>query len=94
MHYHGILLLPGSSRLRTGLAFHFMKYRRLYAGHGSRLDRLHLHQIESDPGYVVRYAFKALKNVRLPYDDCVLVFPKSVTELPRAVTLDDIKSAA
>ena len=62
LHYHGILLLPGSSRLRTGLAFHFMKYRRLYVGHGSRLDRLHLHQIESDPGYVVRYAFKALEE--------------------------------
>jgi hypothetical protein len=82
LHYHGILLMPARSRMRTGLAFHFMKYHRLYLRDRSRLDRLHVCPIDTDTGYVMRYALKALENGRLPYDDCVLVLPKSVTELP------------
>jgi hypothetical protein len=82
LHHHGILLMPARSRLRTGLAFHFMKYHRLYLKDRSRLDRLHVRQIDTDPAYVVGYALKAFENGRLPYDDCVLVLPKSVTELP------------
>ena len=94
LHYHGILLMPAQSRMRTGLAFHFMKYHRLYLKDRSRLDRLHVRPIDTDPGYVVRYTLKALENGRLPYDDCVLVLPKSVTELPRADTLDYARPAA
>jgi hypothetical protein len=94
LHYHGILLMPARSRLRTGLAFHFMKYHRLYVGNGSRLDRLHVLKIKTDPGYVVRYALKALEKGRLPYDDCVLVLPKSVTELPTGGTEREVNAAA
>jgi hypothetical protein len=94
LHYHGILLMPAQSRMRTGLAFHFMKYHRLYLKDRSRLDRLHVRPIDTDPGYVVRYALKALENGRLPYDDCVLVLPKSVTELPTADTVDHVRPAA
>jgi hypothetical protein len=50
-------------------------------------------KIESDPGYVVRYALKALEN-GLPYDDCVLALPKSVTELPSAKTPTELSAAA
>lgn len=94
LHYQGILLMPAQSRLRTGLAFHFMKYHRLYLKDRSRLDRLHVRPIDTDPGYVVRYTLKALENGRLPYDDCVLVLPKSATELLRADTLDYARPAA
>lgn len=94
LHYHGILLMPGRSRLRTGLAFHFMKYHRQYLRDRSRLDRLHVRPIDTDPGYVVRYTLKALENGRLPYDDCVLVLPKSVTELPSAKTPIEVKLVA
>jgi hypothetical protein len=94
LHYHGILLMPARSRLRTGLAFHFMKYQRLYLRDRSRLDRIHVLAIESDPCYVVRYALKALENGRLPYDDCVLVLPKSVNELGRAGASREVMSMA
>jgi hypothetical protein len=94
LHYHGILLMPAQSRLRTGLPFHFMKYRRLYLRDRSRLDRLHVRPIDTDTGYVMRYALKALENGRLPYDNCILVLPKSITELPRADPGDQVRSAA
>ena len=94
LHYHGILLMPAQSRVRTGLAFHFMKYHRLYLRKRSRLDRLHVRPIDTDPGYVVRYAFKALENGRLPYDDCILVLPKSMAELPRADPGDQVRPAS
>ena len=93
LHNHVILLMPAQLQLRTGLALHF-KYHRLYppgqvaAGSPSRPP------IDTDPGHVMRYALKALKNGRLPYDDCVLVLPKSVTELPRADTVDQVRPAA
>jgi hypothetical protein len=71
-----------------------MKYDRLYLRDRSTLDRIHVIPIDTDPGYVVRYALKALENGRLPYDDCVLVLPKSISELARADTVDQVRSAA
>ena len=79
LHYHGIMCVPGVSRLRQGFAKHLRVHPEVYvAGH---LQRVHARRIASrDLTRVTDYAFKSLPRRRASFDD-LLVFPRTASEV-------------
>jgi hypothetical protein len=78
VHMHGILLVPGRSRLKEGVEAHFKRYENCYVRNS--LLRLNVKSIQSNPQEVVGYAFKSVKNRLFNCDD-ILIFPKAKTEI-------------
>jgi hypothetical protein len=76
VHMHGILLVPGRSRLKEGIETHFKRHENRYVR--NNLLRLNVQPIQSDPREVVGYAFKSVKNRLFNCDD-ILIFPKAET---------------
>jgi hypothetical protein len=79
LHFHALVLLPPSSRLRGSLVDHFGERGRLYEGGGVR--RIHVEPVTRDHGRVVDYVFKSVGRRGLSYDDAVLVLPRTRKEL-------------
>jgi hypothetical protein len=75
---HGILLVPGRSRLKEGVETHFKRHEDRYVR--NNLLRLNIQPIEPNAEEVLGYAFKSVKNRLFDYDD-VLIFSKAQTEL-------------
>src|SRR2546427_8504874 len=71
VHMHGILLVPGRSRLKEGVETHFKRYESRYVR--NNLLRLNVQPIQSNPREVVSYVFKSLKNRLFNCDD-ILIF--------------------
>src|SRR4029077_17292603 len=65
LHLHGILCVPGNSRLKVDAAAHFNANKALYVK--NRLLRINIKPVYSED--VVDYAFKALKNGNATPDD-------------------------
>ena len=65
LHLHGILCVPGNSRLKVDAAAHFNASKALYVK--NRLLRIDIKPVYSED--VVDYAFKALKNGNATPDD-------------------------
>jgi hypothetical protein len=82
LHYHSLVLMPPASRLRTSLEDHLRDNSEIYRPATSCLYRIDVRPITFDPGYVTEYALKAFGNGRLSYDECFLVLPRTLSELP------------
>jgi len=80
LHFNGIVLVPATSRLKTGLRTHMRQKKNFYADRKRGLRRIHVRRIRQAPGYVTDYALKALKYGRISYDD-LLILPKHPSEL-------------
>lgn len=83
LHFHAILLLPPSSRLKEPLADHFRNNSELYVGEKKRVERIHVVPVTHDHERVVDYVLKTVLNGRLTHDDAVLVLPRARSELGR-----------
>jgi hypothetical protein len=76
-HYHGVLVVPPSSRLKQNVPDHFAKAATRYVK--KRLLRLDVKPIDGNLTFVVDYALKGLKSGIASNDD-IRIFPKAVTE--------------
>lgn len=80
LHYHGMLLVPPNSRLRTAASDHFILNERNYLG-----DRWTVSHIDIEPvttattGRITDYMAKAYKKMLLD-DDTIVVLPRSSGE--------------
>ena len=82
LHYHAALLLPRSSRLRTGLVRHVEKNESLYLGNHGKLRRIHVARVRAeDAGRVADYLLKTVKRESV-MSDAMLLLPRAVSELP------------
>jgi len=81
LHFHAILMLPAASRLREPLIEHFRSNADLYAGPRKLVDQIHVVQVTHDPHRVVDYVFKSVLSRRIPYDEAILVLPRTRREL-------------
>jgi len=77
VHYHGILLVPGTHRLKQGVQAHFATSKELYLK--NKLLRLDVRPIDNNLSFVVEYALKGHKKGVASTDD-IQIFPKSVGE--------------
>jgi hypothetical protein len=81
LHFHGILLVPPVSRLKSSVEDHFAENADMYTDSGRLIERIHIRPALSDLPCVTDYAFKAIKWGRLSYDDAVVILPRSRQEL-------------
>ena len=81
LHVHALMLMPPASRVKQSLADHFRDKRELYVGSGRAALRIDVRPVVEDHRCVVDYVLKTVLNGRLPYDDAVLVLPRSRGEL-------------
>jgi hypothetical protein len=81
LHFHALVLMPPSSRLKGSLVDHFLEKRDLYVRPGKPVQRIHVEPVTHDHDRVVDYVFKTIGRHRLSYDEAVLVLPRSPSEL-------------
>ena len=85
LHLNGIMLMRIDTRLRVPLNMHFdptgQNYRH-YIKEGYPLRRIHVEPIEKTPKVMADYTLKSLKR-RIPDLDHILIFPKTLSELPK-----------
>jgi hypothetical protein len=81
LHFHALVLMPPSSRLKGSLPDHFERNPDLYAGSGMSIRRIDVRPVVEDHGRVVDYILKTVLNGRLSYDEAVLVLPRAHGEL-------------
>lgn len=81
LHAHAVLLIPEDSRLKVSAAEHFSERQDLYVRPDRPLASIHAEPIVDDERAVTDYAFKSVKSGRLPYDDAVLILPRTSREL-------------
>lgn len=81
LHFHGLLLLPPTSRLKQGLTEYFREKNGLYVRSGKPTEGIHVQPIDRDPARAMNYVLKTVRSGRISYDDGVLVFPRARSEL-------------
>ncbi len=75
LHYHGILLVPPQSRLKTSVQQHFGEQQDYYCRDGI-LRRIDVRPfVDADAPAVTDYVLKGLKTGRLPDDENLLLLP-------------------
>jgi hypothetical protein len=84
LHFHGLLLVPPTSRMDTSLEEHFRSNEGLYMGCRRTICGLHVRQVGDEPERVVAYTFKAVSRQRISYDDGILLLPRDRHELDSA----------
>jgi hypothetical protein len=84
IHFHALVLLPPSSRLKGSLVDHFRQNESVYVGVGTSVQRIHAEPVTVDHERVVDYAFKTVRRRRLSYEEAVLILPRSRSELATA----------
>ena len=81
LHYHGIILLPLETRLKTTLPMYMKRNARHFVKFGGPIRRIHIEPIDRTPERAASYAFKAMEY-RIPDSNRMLILPKAVSELP------------
>jgi hypothetical protein len=81
LHFHALVLLPPSSRLKGSLVDHLRENERLYVRPGKPVQRIHAELVTAHHERVVDYTLKTVSRGRLSYEDAVLVLPRSRSEL-------------
>lgn len=81
LHFHAVLLVPPTTRLKEPVVEHFKNHSDLYAGPRKLIARIHVRPITSTPECVVDYVFKTVLRGRVSYDDAVLVLPRAGGEV-------------
>lgn len=82
LHVHALLLFPWPCRLgkKPRLVAHLRERRRTYLGNHGKLRHVHVKPIKETPERVTDYITKGLCQP-LPYEEAVLILPRSKTEL-------------
>jgi hypothetical protein len=78
LHFHGILLVPTSSRLQVPFLQHLRDKKRIYSR--GIISLIHAQPSRDHHQFVADYAGKAVKRGRVSYDD-VLILPRAAKEL-------------
>ncbi|KRP85083.1 hypothetical protein AOQ72_04995 [Bradyrhizobium yuanmingense] len=81
LHFHGLLLLPPTSRLKQDPTEYFRDKEGLYVRAEKPIERIHVQRLEQDPARATDYVLKTVRARRISYDDGVLVFPRARSEL-------------
>jgi hypothetical protein len=81
LHIHALVLMPPVSRMGEGLDEHFREKSNLYVTAAGSIQRVHAVRVMTEPDRVVDYVFKSVVNGRIPYDDALMVLPRSSGEL-------------
>jgi hypothetical protein len=81
LHVHALLLMPPASRLKGSLTDHFREKQELYVGSGRPALRIDVRPVVENHRRVVDYVLKIVLNGRIPYDEAMLVLPRSRSEL-------------
>ena len=84
LHFHAILMLPATSRLKESAVDHFRSNADLYAGPRKIVDTIHVKPATHDYDRLLDYVFKSVLNRRIPYDEAILVLPRTHRELGAA----------
>ena len=85
LHLNEIMLMRIDTRLRVTLSMHFDpkgQYYQEYVHDGHPLRRIHVEPVRKTPNVMADYTLKSLKW-RIPDLDNVLIFPKTLSELPK-----------
>ena len=85
LHLNEIMLMRIDTRLRVTLSMHFDpkgQYYQEYVHDGHPLRRIHVEPVRKTPNVIADYTLKSLKW-RIPDLDNVLIFPKTLSELPK-----------
>lgn len=85
LHFHGLLLIPPSSRLRTSVSEHFGKNWDRYTGSGRLIERIHVKAVLCGYSRVTDYILKSIVKGRLTAGPSELV----MTDLSHGSTSDD-----
>ncbi len=89
LHFHAILMLPPTSRLKESVVEHFQSNADRSLGPRELVERIHVKPITHDYQRVVDYVFKAVINRRIPYEEALLVLPRARSELAARERLGD-----
>jgi len=81
LHFHAVLLVPPTSRLRIPVGEHFAANEELYRGKSAAVAGLHVRSVTHGYHRVVDYVFKTVLRGRISYDDGVLLLPRASREL-------------
>jgi hypothetical protein len=81
LHFHGLILLPPTSRLKQDLTEYFRDKRGLYVRADKPVERIHVQRIDRDPARTTEYVLKTIRRGRISYDEGFLVFPRVRSEL-------------
>jgi tRNA(Leu) C34 or U34 (ribose-2'-O)-methylase TrmL len=82
IRFHGIMVVPKDTRLKEPLHLHLLRKRKLYVK--DKIYRIHAERITEKAAFVTDYGGKAIKKRRFE-NDHVLLFPRSVGELPAEI---------
>jgi hypothetical protein len=85
LHLNGIMLTRIDTRLRVPLNMHLDpngQHYQEYVHDGRPLRRIHVQRVEKTPNVMADYTLKSLKW-RIPDLDNVLIFPKTLSELSK-----------
>ena len=81
LHFHAIILIPRTSRLKESLADHFSRYQSMYTRSGNLIQHIHVRPVVENYGRVIDYVLKTISKGRVGYDEGVLVLPRVKAEL-------------
>jgi hypothetical protein len=81
LHFHCLLLVPPTSRLKLPVDEHFQAETRLYLGKLSPLRSLDVRPVTEGHERVVDYVFKTVLRGRVSYDEGLLLLPRAREEV-------------
>jgi hypothetical protein len=81
LHFHAVLLVPATSRLKGSVEDHFRDQRGLYLRASDGMSDLHVRPVTHGYERVVDYVFKTVLRGRIAYDDGMLLLPRATREL-------------
>jgi hypothetical protein len=81
LHFHGLLLVPPTSRLRLPVEEHFRDNQDMYLGKRRLIRELDVRPVTETHERVVDYVFKTILRGRVLYDEGVLLLPRARREL-------------
>ena len=81
LHFHAILALPPSSRLKGSVVDHFASRADRYAGPNRLVANVHVVPVTHDINRVADYVFKSVTRRRISEEDGLLVLPRTRGEL-------------
>lgn len=81
LHFHAVLVVPPSSRLKGSVVDHFASNADRYAGPNGLVANIHIVPVTHDIHHVADYVFKSVIRRRLSDEDAVLVLPRTRSEL-------------
>jgi hypothetical protein len=91
LHFHGVLLLPIKSRLKSELGRHIAVNKSLYFGNHGKLRDIHAKNITFNQQRVAGYVFKLWKR-NPEFAEWLTVLPRSQSELAQQTNAANAKA--